>query len=228
MFCHECGQRLIEGAKFCSACGTKVVAAGGPAPAPMSAVAPTVAATAAPAAPAADSDPFGAVDRTVDVLQVQDRSRGLIGSTVLLLFTGAGDVLIVPYDQRKANDFIRRAQAQAKADGKGWFARVGANFQALYAFSQSYLQKTPAEIRADAPTAKHLPNASINGVTMHYVSATDEQGSRTVVTFYIDTAAGRHRLELPDGNNIRLRREWLERTFGARFAFKGPRLSGDY
>ncbi|MBQ2142454.1 MAG: zinc-ribbon domain-containing protein, partial [Alistipes sp.] len=24
-FCYNCGQQLVEGAKFCSACGTKIV-----------------------------------------------------------------------------------------------------------------------------------------------------------------------------------------------------------
>ena len=48
MFCHECGARLVEGAKFCGSCGTKLTASaplaprGGeiPAEAPAAAVAP--------------------------------------------------------------------------------------------------------------------------------------------------------------------------------------------
>jgi hypothetical protein len=44
MFCHECGERLVEGAKFCGSCGTKLAAAApsspprgeNPAPAPAS------------------------------------------------------------------------------------------------------------------------------------------------------------------------------------------------
>lgn len=49
MFCYNCGQKLVDGAKFCSSCGTKISGFEQPAPAPAPAPAPQVVEQPAPA-----------------------------------------------------------------------------------------------------------------------------------------------------------------------------------
>src|SRR5579862_1403999 len=98
MFCHECGERLVEGAKFCGSCGTKLAAAVPSPPPPEEISAP------APAAPDSSSDEVKVLDAGDKYVLSGTRSAAV--DRILQKFLKRGAKLITP----------------VSSVGKGWAA----------------------------------------------------------------------------------------------------------
>jgi len=80
----------------------------------------------------------------------------------------SGDVL---------KDVVKKSQEQSKAEGKGVFARVGAQMKAFFNASQRYLEMTPAAILAEDKNNFALPHASVSSLKIkRRLEAGDEDG----------------------------------------------------
>src|SRR5271167_4481708 len=101
MFCHECGERLVEGAKFCGSCGTKLAAAA-PSPPPLEEI--PARAPMAPVAPDSGSDEVKVLDAGDKYVLSGTRSAAV--EKILQKFLKRGAKLITP----------------VSSVGKGWAA----------------------------------------------------------------------------------------------------------
>ena len=88
MFCYNCGQQLVEGAKFCSACGTKIVNAT-PTPEPQPQPKPDVTPSPAPQTePVIAPKPTPQHSEAKQDVPKPQRNKKLIFIVIALLFAG--------------------------------------------------------------------------------------------------------------------------------------------
>lgn len=99
MFCYNCGQQLVEGAKFCSACGTKIVNAT-PTPEPQPQPEPVVTPTPAPQPePVVTPKPTPQHTETKQDAPKPQRNKKLIFIIIALLVAGGIGIAMLIEDE---------------------------------------------------------------------------------------------------------------------------------
>jgi hypothetical protein len=92
---------------------------------------------------------------------------------------GASDIYTIVFTPNQAimakltaeviQDVQKRAQAQGKADGKGWLGRAADQVRVLSVAHLRYFEMTPQQILAETPGNFAIPHASVSGVNIRPV-----------------------------------------------------------
>jgi hypothetical protein len=93
-----------------------------------------------------------------------------------VIFT-ADRVIFAKLTNEVIKDVIRQSQERSKAEGKGMFARIGAQMKAFYSASSRYLSMSPEQILAEDKNNFALPHAAIYSLKLKRgLSPGDEDG----------------------------------------------------
>ncbi len=208
-FCSYCGKPLGPAARFCGACGKPVPAASTPAPAatPPAPAAPAPIPT--PQAPAAASHPsepiIGVIPwviRRTGTLGMKTESYTLVVTPQRLIFA------LLTKEARDEN--IRKAQEQAKAEGKNVFQRIGAQMNADN--GAAYFNMSPDAALAENPANFFLLNQQVESAKI--TSYSDDEGG--VTTYYLELKGGFGKMKFEMGRlNERGARQVLRQALGA-------------
>jgi hypothetical protein len=142
-FCSNCGTKIEESSRFCGSCGSAVVTG---------------------AVPQAANPPPRVANKVITMLPQAKKMKmmGLFDSYTIC-FTDR-QTIIAKLTNDVVKDVVKKSQEQSKSEGKGMFARVGAQMKAFYNAHLRYLEMTPEQILVENPANIALENAAINVV----------------------------------------------------------------
>jgi len=152
-FCSNCGGGLDTNSRFCPSCGTS---------------------TGTPAPPASQPLP---PKQVLNILPQAKKMKmmGLFDSYTIC-FT-ARQVIFARFTSEVTKDVVRKSQAQSKAEGKGMFARVGAQMKAFHSAHLRYLEMSPEQILAEHKDNFAMEHAAVEAVRLKRgFEAGDEDG----------------------------------------------------
>ena len=170
-FCSQCGTKMIEADRFCGSCGN-------PAAAYSMASASQVANSGLQyGQPVFQPTPTYANQGVLSMLPNAKKMKMMgLYDTFTIVFT-ADQAIFAKLTSEVLKDAVRKSQEQSKAEGKGVFARIGAQMQAFYNASERYLALTPGQILAEDKNNFNLPHGSVISLKLRRgVSAGDEDG----------------------------------------------------
>lgn len=207
-FCSNCGTPLPAGARFCARCGTPAQAAAAPAsptpppPAQVSVQVPTP----------AQAEPI------VGVITLQRRAgfMGMSAETFNMIVTPFR-LAFVAVSNDTMKEAVTAARDQARAQGKGFFAQMGAQMAWLEVLYARY-KTAPVDVTlAQNPGSFVLLNQEVRAIRLKDPAlirlgpSTGQQNTRSEIT--IETAGDKHKFELVT-MKAREARDILERTLG--------------
>jgi len=108
--------------------------------------------------------------------------------------------ILVPLDRAAITQAGKDAVSQARAAGKGFFGRWGAQIQAIVGYTQRYAAMDPETILHEHPGSQVLDNASVRSAKL--TQGEDEDGNKTSCKLTIRTPQERVKVELqapPEG-----------------------------
>ena len=192
--CASCGSPVSGSEKFCGICGTPVVAARPPAPAPAPAAPPAgkfcgvcgaaISGTTkfcGSCGATVNTAPSGGGDSSfrpgVPVVAGGEEVIGVIANARKVKFMGASwdtwnivvtnrRMIMAQMTQAMLNAAIAEAQAQAKAEGKGFFGIMKDQLAAQFRFAVRYETMNPDMALAETPGNLSVENTRITAITM--------------------------------------------------------------
>jgi hypothetical protein len=211
-FCTQCGAPLRPDARFCGQCGAPLSQPTAMPPAPPTQQAlpqdwtppPSRLQPAAWAAPPVPQEPI------VGMLAGLQRSGGFLGmkkDTFNLLVTPTR-LVFAAVTQQMMKDAVATANAEAKAQGKGFFKRVAAQMRWMDVICQQYEGMPVDAILAQFPGSYAIANGQIQRIRFHESFADeDHEATRQMV---IATTGGKQRFDLQTG--VREAKNLLKQT----------------
>jgi hypothetical protein len=156
-FCSQCGIKMEDDARFCASCGKAVSIVSAPAPQQT----------------AASPDAQKVLARLPNAKKM--KMMGLF-DIYTVVFTSE-QAVFAKLSNEILKDVVRKSQAQSKAEGKGMFARVGAQMKAYYNASSRYLEMTPGQILSEDKNNYALPHGAVSSLKVKRgMGAGDEDG----------------------------------------------------
>ncbi len=107
------------------------------------------------------------------------------------------------------NDAVRQANAEAKAQGKGFFGVIGAQLRWLEVLTRKYYEMQPNEIFQVYPGSFQIANNEIRRI--RFFQSGDDDNSRVEEKVRFETVSGKHEFTLV-GTNRRQATELLSQT----------------
>jgi hypothetical protein len=145
-FCSNCGSQLNPAARFCHSCGTATQTAN------------------TQAQPPATSVPSAAPNKVLTMLPQAKKMKALgLFDSYTIVFT-ADQAIFAKLSGDVLKDVVKKSQEQSKAEGKGMFAKVGAQMKAFYNAHLRYLDMIPEQILAEDKSNFALPHASVSAL----------------------------------------------------------------
>ena len=181
-FCSNCGSGLDAGGRFCPSCGSPV----GDHPIAVQPVTTSA-------------------NQVINVLP-QAKKMKMMGlyDTYTICFTWR-QVIFARFTNEVTKDVVKKSQAQSKAEGKGMFARVGAQMKAFYSAHLRYLEMAPEQILAEHKDNFALEHVAVSGVRLRRgFEAGDEDGpgdEYTEIEFESNGNKNKYRVGL-DGKEV--------------------------
>jgi hypothetical protein len=113
-------------------------------------------------------------------------------------------------------DVVKKSQEQSKAEGKGMFARVGAQMKAFYSAHLRYLEMTPEQILAESKDNFAFEHNAVTGIRLKRgYEAGDEDGpGDEYVEIEFETAGSKNKYRV--GLDIKEVYAILERFYSGR------------
>jgi predicted amidophosphoribosyltransferase len=219
--CASCGSPVSGSEKFCGICGATVVAtrAPAPAPAPLPAAPPAGKFCGACGAAitgttkfcgscgaAVNTAPSGGGDSSfrpsAPVAAGGEEVMGVIANARKVKFLGASwdtwnivitnrRMIMVQMTQAMLNAAIAEAQAQAKAEGKGFFGIMKDQLSAQFRFAVRYETMNPDMALAETPGNLSVENARITAINMKLRDTGSAEIEYTEFKMVVESADGK-------------------------------------
>jgi hypothetical protein len=212
-FCAYCGTEFRENDRFCGQCGQPVPTLA-PAPGPQAApaqpdTAPPVPQPAAPPAPAPEQ-PVAPAPEPRRASRPEEAILGVVASVqrrhgFMGLKVDSYSVIVTPQrlvfaylSKQTMNDAVRQANAEAKAQGKGFFGVIGAQLRWLEVLTRKYYEMQPSEIFQVYPGSFQIANNEIRRI--RFFQSGDDDSSRVEEKIRFETVSGKHEFTLVGTN----------------------------
>lgn len=178
-FCANCGISVTDNDRFCGQCG-------------MQRIAPMV-------------EQYQHVSQPPVFTKMADQSRVIsaLSQAKMIIPTGASDIYTIVFTPNQVimakltaevlKDVQKRAQAQGKADGKGWLGRVGDQMRVFSSAHLRYFEMTPEQILAETPGNFAIAHATVAAVNIRLVNEPanyDQPGDPYDVEVVFNTSVG--------------------------------------
>ncbi len=226
-FCAYCGTEFRESDRFCGQCGQPVPTLA-PAPDPQAApaqpdVAPPVAQPVTPP-PAAPEQPLAPAPPASEPRRASRQEEAILGVVASVqrrhgfmgLKVDSYSIIVTPQrlvfaylSKQTMNDAVRQANAEAKAQGKGFFGVIGAQLRWLEVLTRKYYEMQPNEIFQVYPGSFQIANNEIRRI--RFFQSGDDDNSRVEEKVRFETVSGKHEFTLV-GTNRRQATELLSQT----------------
>jgi len=202
-FCTQCGTPLRSDVRFCGQCGAPLsrapaaTARAAMPPAPTTQQAPPVGWVAPQPQPLAWAAPPVAQEPIVGILAGMQRHGGFLGikkDTFNLIVTPTR-LIFATVTQQMMKDAVATANAEAKAQGKGFFKRMAAQMAWMQVICRQYEAMPLDAILAQFPGSYAIANGQIERIRFHESFADeDHEATRQMV---VVTTGGKERFDLP-------------------------------
>lgn len=197
-FCINCGNPLGDNDRFCGRCGSPVqgeTSAGvsaasqpqfAPPPPPAQRPAPAV-----PEAPAPTMSPFGNLEPILGTVATVQRRHGFLGLKVdSYIIAVTPERLVFTYlSKQTMSDAVKQANAEAKAQGKGFFGVIGAQFRWMEIITRALQEMSVDAIFRTYPGSFQINNNEVRRLRFHVVGDDDE--GQTQQKLLIETVQGK-------------------------------------
>jgi hypothetical protein len=196
-FCTQCGAPLRPDVRFCGQCGAPLNLAPAAPPAPAMQPGPPVGWAAPQPQPAAWAAPPVVQEPTVGILTGLQRHGGFLGikkDTFNLIVTPTR-LVFAAVTQQMMKDAVATANADAKAEGKGFFRRMAAQMAWMDVICRQYASMPIDAILAQFPGSYAIANAQLQRIRFHQ-SFADEDNEATQQMVVV-TTGGKERFDLP-------------------------------
>jgi predicted nucleic acid-binding Zn ribbon protein len=186
-FCGSCGAALSGNARFCGGCGAPVGASF-----PAGAVI-----TPAPATP---SPPPGG-EQVIGVIGYARKMKmlGISYDTYNLIITDRR-MIIAQLTQEMLNAAIAEAQAQAKAEGKGFFGIMGDQMAASFQYARRYETMPPDAALQETPGNIAIENAAITALYLKLYD--DENTTQSEFRLTIKSSTGKNEFRIGEDDRF--------------------------
>jgi hypothetical protein len=209
-FCTQCGAPLRPDVRFCGRCGAPLSQAAAMPPAPTPQQAPPVGWAAPQPQPAAWAAQPVAQEPIVGILTGLQCHGGFLG-----MMKDAFNLIVTPtrlvfaaVTQQMMRDAVATANAEAKAQGKGFFKRMAARMAWMNVICRQYERMPIDAILARFPGSYAIANAQIERIRFHESFADeDHEATRQMM---VKTAGGKQRFDLQ--TSVREAKNLLKQT----------------
>lgn len=154
-FCANCGISVADNARFCGQCGMQRFA------------------------PIVEQNQY--IPQPPGFAPMEDQSRviAVLSQAKMIMPTVTSDIYTIVFTPNQAimakltaevlQDVQKRAQAQGKADGKGWLGRAGDQMRVFSTAHLRYFEMIPEQILAETPGNFSIAHAAVNAVNIRLV-----------------------------------------------------------
>lgn len=207
-FCTQCGAPLRPDVRFCGQCGAPVSQTVAMPPPPPSQQA--LSRDWTPPQPTAWTAPPVSHEPIVGILTGLQRSGGFLGmkkDTFNLIVTPTR-LVFAAVTQQMMKDAVATANAEAKAQGKGFFKRMAAQMGWINVICRQYESMPVDAILAQFPGSYAIANGQIQRIHFHESLADkDHEATRQMV---VATTGGKQRFDLQ--TSVREAKNLLKQT----------------
>ncbi|MHB1293772.1 MAG: hypothetical protein ACYC4R_02135 [Anaerolineae bacterium] len=221
-FCAYCGKPLGGEGRFCGQCGRTQPAAAPQAPVSAPAPAAPVYYSAPPPPPAPTYAPPPAMmaapvesEPILGIVPGVQRKSGFMGLKV-----DSYNVVLTPYrlvfaymSSELMKEAVNTAREQAKSEGKGWLAQVGAQMRWLNVVCARYQQMPVGALFTQYPGSFAVNYAEIKRVRLREEGG--DEDAQSVSKMIVETMGGKYDYTLT-GMSIRDAKRVLQATLGDR------------
>ena len=211
-FCTQCGAPLRPDVRFCGRCGALPSQAAAMPPAPTTQQAPAVgwAAPQPQPQPAAWAAQPVAQEPIVGILTGLQRHGGFLGvkKEPFSLIVTPTRLVFAAVTQQMMKDAVATANAEAKAQGKGFFKRMAARMAWMNVICRQYERMPVDAILAQFQGSYAIANGQIERIRFHERSADEDHGATRQMV--VRTAGGKQRFDLQ--TSVREAKNLLKQT----------------
>jgi hypothetical protein len=189
-FCGKCGKPGENGTKFCSNCGAPLLEMPPPPP-------PDTESTLSPPTPIQESSGEAVVGT---VVFRKSKSFGRYDT-----FTGVVTnrrFIFAQMTNQMVTQAIKDSQAQAKAEGKGFFGQWADQLKASFNYTQRYLTMQPDAILAETPGNYAYDNNSISEIKLKLKNAYNDDQNRHVFDIEVKSTMGTSELRVDENSDF--------------------------
>lgn len=196
-FCTQCGAPRRPDVRFCGQCGAPLNHAPAAPAAPTTGPAPSEGWAAPQPQPASGAAAPVVQEPTMGILTGLQRHGGFLGmkKDAFSLIVTPTRLVFAAVTQQMMRDAVATANAEAKAEGKGFFKRMAAQMRWMEVISRQYASMPIDAILAQFPGSYAIANGQIQRIRFRESFADeDNEATRQMV---IVTTGGKQRFDLP-------------------------------